>query len=155
MTRLIAFAFGVLLLASGLQDLAFAQTAASPATSATSIDLRPLIDSALTILGSLLAAAIGLTVRRVVGAQLDDRAKQVLEKAMQNGLALAWARVLPGAGAGPVPLDLKSPILKQAVEYVAAQAPDAAKRLGVDLEQPDALREMLEARLARLILQQQ
>ncbi len=144
--RLFALIVGVMLFACGVAVDAAAQASTQAAN--TSIDIGPPIAAALTVIGAGLSAVVIWAVRRVTGVQIDDRAKAVIETAMQNGLAYARSRIAPAGG--PLLVDVKSQILKEAADYVAAHAPDAAKRLGVDLEDPVDLQQKLEARLARL-----
>lgn len=139
--RLFALIVGVTLLACGVAVDAAAQAANTSANA----DLP--IAGALAAFATVLSSVVIWAVRRVTGVQLDDRAKAVIETAMQNGLAYGLSRA--GVTAEAVPVSVKSQVLATALSYVTAHAPDAAKRLGVDLRDPSVLRQMLEARLAR------
>lgn len=144
--KILTLLLGLTLLALGVPPVRAADTA--PAIAVTTIDLSPIVNAMIAVLAPALVAVVVWALKRWFGIQLDDRAKTLLEDAMSNGLALARERLAPGSG--PITVDVRTQIVKQAADYVAAHVPDAARRLGIDLSNPADIEQKLEARLARL-----
>jgi hypothetical protein len=123
---------------------AFAQSA--PPAASTRIDFSPLIGEVLVpmlvALGGVLAT--WLTARLATWFKIADDAKirELLESAIENGIALALSRL----GNVSASIEVRNQAVADAANYVIRATPDALKRFNVD---PQALAEKIEARLAK------
>lgn len=141
-------------LAIGAPIAAIAQTIAP--TSNTFIDLSPLFNQAIQIIGifaSLAAAPMlwwgvqivqnkfhlsGLQVDASMRATID----QGLQKAIGAGVALAQNKF---AGATVRPIDVKNEVVASAINYAIKHIPDALAHFGLNDE--DKIKAMIESRL--------
>lgn len=138
LARVVALALMVL----GTAASVFAQTTIAPLE--YHVDLRPLVNEALTLLAVILTALAAWLAKKVstyLHLQSDAAARSFLDALFTRALALAKSR-LDGQ---PIALDTKSRIVAQAADYATKYGPDTLKRFGLD---DDKLREVLQARLA-------
>lgn len=114
----------------------------------TTVDLAPLIrEVALPIavaLGGVLATWLSAKLAGLLNIKRDDALAAKLEQAMKNGLAFAQSRVSDQIGSGPIAVEIKNEIVRDAARYAVGHVPDALKSLGVT---PEVLAEKLTARL--------
>ena len=145
MFRLLAL--GVLALAFVLPfyGMAFGADAAAP-----TINLKPLLEQVvwptLSAHGLVLGTWLVQRVAKWLGLQNTATLQGAMEAAMHNGLQLAQAKA---ATLNIEHVDVQNQIVADALKYAIAQAPAAAKGLGLDA---DALAEKLRARLAPAVL---
>jgi hypothetical protein len=97
------------------------------------------------------AAVVGLLtwltniIKQWTGIQIEARHREALHSAMMTGVAAALAR--GRIKASEVTVDVKSQIVKEAVEWAYTSVPDALEALGVG---PKALAELAESKIALL-----
>lgn len=124
-------------------DAAFAQTAGE----SFPLDVTPLVELA----GFLLIAIVGpLLVRAAkrlgdrLGVEIDAETLFHFEQALERSVALAVKRV------GPVTIDARSRLLKEAGDYLVRNAPDALKRFKLadrhGIVDWDRLEELIDSR---------
>jgi hypothetical protein len=119
----------------------FAQTTAAPSTT---IDFSGFV---LNIVLPSVASALGVLLLWVVqrfggsiGQQNADVVRGYLNDAMQYALGFAHSKLGPGA----ISVDVKSPFIAEAVQFVLDHVPDAVKFFGLDQQ---SLAKLLAARL--------
>jgi len=107
----------------------------------------PLLDVAIQLLASILLGVGSWAAWRVttwLRLSNDEKVRGYLNTALEN--AVTWAanearrRVLPDSAPAP-------PDPQDAVQYVVQRVPGALQHFGIT---PDGVRQMVEARLARL-----
>jgi len=97
------------------------------------------------------AAVVGLLtwltniIKQWTGIQIEARHREALHSAMMTGVAAALARGM--LKASEVTVDVKSQIVKEAVEWAYRSVPDALNALGAS---PAALAELATAKITLL-----
>ncbi len=148
----------MLLLAAGLAAAllvliapAAAQEAAPavPVASGGVIDLRPVLDQVLAAIAAALGAGLLYLLKLArdwfkarTGVQLqisDEQVREVLDKAIQYGIALVVGRLGERAQ-----FAVSNTQIAAVANYVIAATPDALARFGIT---PDRLQDMIRARL--------
>lgn len=116
------------------------------------IDLRPLLDGVVfpilvAVLAPLLTffgvAAVN-AVAKAAHITVDDKARGVIETAINNGLSLAVAKLQPAADQ-VAQLHTNNAMISEVAAYVLPKVPDALARLGIT---PAHLGELIQARIA-------
>lgn len=106
------------------------------------------LEGFLTLFLAVLSASTPIIVPKILGwlkLSGDDKARQALETAITNGIALAQSRVNQQVSQGTVlsPEQTTAQVVAGARAYAEPKVPDAIKRLGVS----DHLDEVIEARV--------
>ena len=129
-------------LAALVPTVAFASAAAvANDVHVTGVDLRPLLQEVLLVLGSI-ASVLALWALRAVGAFIrtktgvnimaqEDMLRKYMESALQSGLKYASTQVDSATWAH---VDTKNAMLNMAAEYVLASVPDAVAYFKLDKE---------------------
>lgn len=143
-------ALTILLIASMLCAPALA---ADGSVGSYSIDLSPLVDTAiaavaagLLYLGKRVSAALISWLETKTSLDIDESSRALINHALERGIALGTARVSAQVGAGSEGphVEMRSQIAAHAAEYAIAHVGDALKWFGKDR---DAVVQMAEARL--------
>jgi len=113
------------------------------------IDLTPLIEPALQLLGGTLMAVVSWAAWRLArrfGIAIDADTRAYLETALARGIdwALGEARK---RGEDVAHLQVRNAVVGRAAAYVAAQVPGAVRHFRLNR---DAVRRLVEARLRDL-----
>jgi hypothetical protein len=112
----------------------------------TSVDLGPLLEVVISLLGVVLSAVGYKAVRwlqQKTGTEAlvqDEIVRQYVEKAAAAAVEYGKQRV----GGGVVTVNVRNQIIATGAGYMIKRVPDALARFGLDEE---GVREMLEARL--------
>ncbi|RWR14240.1 hypothetical protein [Paenirhodobacter populi] len=83
---------------------------------------------------------IGLGYRKVIGAEMDAKARDTLHSALSTGATLAISRLGPAA--------TTAALTQATLDYVAQSSPQAVARLGASAT---VLQGLAESKLARLL----
>lgn len=113
----------------------------------TVVDLGPVIDTLVAFAVAALTALASYGVhylRRKLGIELDDAARNALNNALYRGIEYA-----AGFAGGLIPrnIDARNALIAEASNYVIRSTPDALARFGIT---PERLRELIEARLGMM-----
>lgn len=115
-----------------------------PALAATTVDLSPLVGEAFAGIAAVLVAVIGWGVRRYIGIQLEDQARDALSDAVWRIAHALFER----HGYDLRNVDVKYEALATGVDYLQKGLPESLRRLGATKE---ALTARLEANLDQVI----
>ena len=135
---------------------ALGQEAVTPvAVSSTVVDFGPFAQAAVDLLAPVaLAVLTGLggwalnVFRKKTGWEIDAKAGQIVDQALERAVGLALARFRDRT-AGGIPIDLKSDAIAAAARYAQERIPDSLRHFGIT---PGALTEMVEARLEGILI---
>lgn len=118
-------------------------TTSGDVTADTKISIGTLAGQALTWIAAAFsvpagALIVGILTRILqgVGFSLTEAWRKRLEDAIVNGINYAAPKA-SGALEGRLTVDVKSKLLKDVIEYVAAHIPDTLKKLGIDVNTPE------------------
>ena len=101
----------------------------------TAINLTPIILDILGLAGLVLVGVVTWAVNKYIGSHLDDKAKELLETAIKNGIAYAEKQGGAYLAAHPVTINGGNATVAVAANYVIQNTPDALTRLGVTQDQ--------------------
>lgn len=113
------------------------------------IDLAPLMEAALTLLGTILSAValwVGAAIRTKFKFAADFDAGQILDAAIHRGIDYARKTII-GAD-GKMTVQVSNAIVALAVRYVVDKLPDTLRHFGLT---EDKLREMILSRLDAIV----
>jgi hypothetical protein len=138
--RIVAFFAAAGLMLAAFISLAFAQVGPAPQSPSILLDIwsivQPLVVLFVSIVGPVLVTWVG--ARLVAFLQVADEAKrkeieqrvsQALHQSAANALKFAMAKL---GVAMPTSLDIRSPIVLEAIDYVRSKNPDAVDAFGLD-----------------------
>lgn len=144
--RLLVLSVATLAFVAIFLAAAAAQTTTAPTTTVSLWDaLGPWASSIAAALAAVIIAFLGWvteTIRQKTGIQIDVLRSETLQAAITNGAGKAV--VLLGDRLKTVTIDVRSPVVKEAVDYVLRSAPEAVKHFGLS---PDQLAEKIIAKL--------
>lgn len=102
----------------------------------TAIDLSPIANTLIEFAGALLAAfatwavaRITACVRKNLGLSIDEKTRNLLTEAIDNGIAYAQNKAKTEVAG--LTVDVHNKTVAEAANYVAAHAPDALAHFGV------------------------
>ncbi|WP_304615824.1 hypothetical protein [Paracoccus sp. (in: a-proteobacteria)] len=107
----------------------------------------------ITAIATAATSAIAAVIARLVGAQLDARARATIQTAMERASALALTWVLDQAADTPIGKRI-SAAARQMLPYVDEGAADSLRRFGLERDQLGSrqhLQDMAEAELVKQI----
>lgn len=107
--------------------------------------LSPWMEMLMSAVSILIGGAvlyISTWVKAKFGIDIETRHRQALQTAVENGAGLVLATML--SGAKNVQLDVRSPLIADAVRYVLTATPDAVKNFELG---PDAIAEKIIAKI--------
>lgn len=110
------------------------------------VDLAPLANAAIIVAAGVLTpvgAWLGMKVANWLHLRNDDKARAVLESAIQYGIQYGLSRAQEASRQG-FDVDIKNETIASAVNYVAPKVPAAMARLKIT---PDSLAQIVETRL--------
>ena len=111
-----------------------AQAVADPAS--TKVDFGPfLVNVVWPLAAAIVTILVGFLSKKAAtyfGLQNDALYRDVLQTAMQRGLAYAQSQITAAADGGALTLDVKNQLVATATRYALDHEPEAAKALGVD-----------------------
>jgi uncharacterized membrane protein len=98
--------------------------------------------SAVSIIVTAIIAYVANLIRQKTGIDIEARHREALQTALANGAGLIINKL--GSSIGDKTIDVRSPLIRDAVNYVSTAAPDAIRNFGLA---PDQLAEKLVAKL--------
>lgn len=107
--------------------------------------LQPYLLAVVSVLATAIVGWLAELLRRKFNLDIDAAHREALQTALVNGAGLLLAKV-GGAVAGRN-IDLKSPALAEAVNYVLQAVPDAVRHFGIT---PEAIAEKIQAKLPQV-----
>lgn len=102
----------------------------------------------LAVLAPLAVAIVGILaelVRRKLNLDIEARHREALQTALTNAAGLAISQI--GAALADRKVDVRSPVIAAAVNYVIEAAPDAVRKFGLT---PEALAEKVAAKIPQV-----
>lgn len=121
--------------------IAFAQDTTVRVGDILSPWVEMLMSAVSVIIGGVLLY-ISTWVKAKFGIDIEARHREALQAALQNGAGLVLAKVSNKVDS--VTIDMRHPLVKQAVQYVMESAPDAIQNFGLS---PQQLAEKVIAKL--------
>lgn len=129
----------------------------APPASATTVSVGSIIsvavEAAVTLFGSLLAAAASLWIKRLadaIGISVDEASRERLEEIIHNG-AVATASELGVTLDGRWPVDVRSKMLAGTADYLIAHGRGTLRRLGANPRDREAITQIVVPRLAGIV----
>jgi hypothetical protein len=127
----------------------------------TVVDFSSIVGLLTQLIGATLAAlAVPLfwygvtTLKNHFGLSqlaIDARTRAIVDQGLQKALGYAIAKVQEFTAAKPLAVDVKSEVIKHAVDFALTHIPDALAHFGLD--DPKKLAQTIEARLGILAMQ--
>lgn len=130
-----AAAFAVVLVVLSI-GYAGAQEAANDTRVVVGDLIAPWLEMLVGAVAVLITAILGWIAAQVkakTGIDIEARHREALQTALTNAAGLALTRLSTTLGSKTI--DVKHPLIKQAVEYVNSAAPDAIRNFGLTPEQ--------------------
>jgi len=142
---IILAALAVILLPVTLATVAFAQDATQPSIEVGAFlgELLPLLREVLSLVLLAILGWLAMWIKRKFGLDIEETHRKALHSAILTGIGRAASRY--GSGLTNIRVDVDSPLVADAVNYVLRSVPDAVKKLGAT---PEFLAEMVVGRLA-------
>lgn len=97
------------------------------------------------VLATALVAFLVVWVKRKTGIEIDAAARQVIEGALQRAVEYGVQVAREKLGNHATAVEIRSEVLRAALDYAVKAAPDSLKHFGIT---PERIRDMLMARLS-------
>jgi len=115
------------------------------------VELQPLFDLIFNILAvtipPILLGVVGYVSKKWLNIRLEDTHRAALEGALMKGSA--WALGKARESTSKIDIATKNAAIAMAANYVLASTPAALTHFGIS---PDRLKELVEARVAEILL---